>query len=428
MIGLLRLNRSVFGGGAKPAFFAPLNDAGSGAVNLTLARGTGGAGTFTRATSATTILSSGLVASVLSGVARSYYSPTGTYLGYLSEAAATNLHLQSENWSVGAPYTTSLITIGNNATASPDGTVTADKLQEDNTSGLHGALQSFTKAASTIQYVFSVWVKAAERTWFYFTLDDGTANNGSRAWFNLGGGVVGTINSSGYTTPFGSTASSIVAFTNGWYRCTFTGLAPVTTTVRAHIDMSTGDTVESYLGVTNSGLYVWGAQFETGAFPTSYIPTTTVAVTRNVDALTYPSLGNFNATQGAVYAEATMPVSAGSGMVVLAGTTGVDEVDIIIVGLTPQFRVQSASVAQAGIALAAMTAGATAKLAGSYALNDFRAANNGTFGTPDVSGNPPTAIGSSIFIGGQGANTLNGAVKNVKIWTVPLTNSQIASL
>jgi len=76
-------------------FILPFFDAGSGAVNTTLYRGTGSA-TFTRATTATTVNSSGLIVSVASGVARSYYDPTTlAYMGYLAEGARTNLVLNS---------------------------------------------------------------------------------------------------------------------------------------------------------------------------------------------------------------------------------------------------------------------------------------------------------------------------------------------
>jgi len=81
-------------------FILPLNDLGSGAVDLSLGRGTGAA-TFTRATSATTFDVTGTRITVGAGVARSYYDPvTHQYLGYLSEGAATNYFLNS-----GAPVT-----------------------------------------------------------------------------------------------------------------------------------------------------------------------------------------------------------------------------------------------------------------------------------------------------------------------------------
>jgi hypothetical protein len=76
-------------------FIAGFADKGSGEVDLTLAKGTGAA-TFTRATTATTVNSAGLIVSVASGVPRSYYDPTTlAYRGYLAEGARTNLVLNS---------------------------------------------------------------------------------------------------------------------------------------------------------------------------------------------------------------------------------------------------------------------------------------------------------------------------------------------
>lgn len=48
------------------------------------------------------------------------------------------------------------------------------------------------------------------------------------------------------------------------------------------------------------------AQSENGAFRSSYIPTTTIAVARNADVLTYPSSGNIDGTKGWCYAEVTL--------------------------------------------------------------------------------------------------------------------------
>lgn len=76
-------------------FIAGFADKGSGEVDLVLSKGTGSA-TFTRATTATTVNSSGTIVSVASGVARSYYDPTTLqYRGYLAEGSRQNLVLNS---------------------------------------------------------------------------------------------------------------------------------------------------------------------------------------------------------------------------------------------------------------------------------------------------------------------------------------------
>jgi hypothetical protein len=101
------------------SFYAPLNDLGAGAVNLNLSRGSGSP-TFTRATTATTILSNGLIGSVASGTARSCYSPAGVYLGYLAEEARTNLLVQSAvNATTWTDNSTTTMTLA--ALTSPDG-------------------------------------------------------------------------------------------------------------------------------------------------------------------------------------------------------------------------------------------------------------------------------------------------------------------
>lgn len=67
------------------------------------------------------------------------------------------------------------------------------------------------------------------------------------------------------------------------------------------------------LTLTVSGSVVYG-QSEAKPFASSYIPTTTVSVTRNADVLTFPNGGNVSNTQGTVLIEVTpyFDIPAGS--------------------------------------------------------------------------------------------------------------------
>jgi hypothetical protein len=80
-----------------------------------------------------------------------------------------------------------------------------------------------------------------------------------------------------------------IEYPNGWYKIYATANTTSNnssgTQLRFHIRI-VDDTINKtpvYNGDGVSGLYIWGAQLEQGAFPTSYIPTTTSARTRAAD-------------------------------------------------------------------------------------------------------------------------------------------------
>ena len=126
---------------ASSQVYIPFNDLGSGVVDTTLSRGFG-TPTFTRATSAWTILSGGTLGLVASGSARSYYSPGGIYQGYLSEIASTNLVLQSQDFSVtwGAIGTALTLTSGTEVL----GALSLDTLDDTSATSAQGKSQTIT--------------------------------------------------------------------------------------------------------------------------------------------------------------------------------------------------------------------------------------------------------------------------------------------
>jgi len=225
----------------------------------------------------------------------------GTNATYFDSAgvlkyAPNNLLLQSEDFST--TWTVTGATVSANATTAPSGATTADKLQEDASTGSHLVTQNITFTATS--YTASLFAKKAERDWVRVLFFDGT--NTFSAFFNLDTGVVGTVTGSGATAAIQNSG-------NGWYRCS------VTATVLAGSGsfaprVALADNNSSYTGSAGSGIYIWGAQLEEGAFPTSYIPTTTIALTRAADVASVNTLSPwFNATESTIYAE-VIPVSA----------------------------------------------------------------------------------------------------------------------
>lgn len=216
------------------------------------------------------------IATAGTGVARDahYVAPSGTAIPVrtlLLEPQATNLFQRSEEIS-DAYWTKSASTVTSDATAAPDGATTADKLVETATAAVH-FFQRAVSFTSGTTYTMSFFVKAAERTTCALQLPSGPFSANGLAIFDLSAGTVTSV-TAGFT-------ARIVAFSNGWYRCIITATATVTAAGNVSIRIQSG----SYTGDGTSGIFVWGAQMETGPVATSYIKTVGSTVTRNADSL-----------------------------------------------------------------------------------------------------------------------------------------------
>src|SRR3989338_8556211 len=240
-------------------------------------------GTFSRASVGTYFDSAGVLQTAASGVPRFDYDPiTHAAKGILIEESRANLWQDSEAFN-NPFWIASQVTVSPNVTISPAGTMTAEKITEASGGTFHYVGLTPNYSANTTRTV-SVYAKAAERQWLRVYADDGSGNS-AYANFNLGTGTydfVGGNNS--YTS-----SAMILNVGNGWYRCILTySIATATTRVQFIMRTTGGTGSSSYAGDGSSGLYLWGAQIEQGAFATSYIPTTTTAVTRVADRLTIP--------------------------------------------------------------------------------------------------------------------------------------------
>ena len=196
-----------------------------------------------------------------------------------------NLLKYSEDFSDTALWSTNGAIITNTAIA-PDGTLSADHLQEASISSAHSKFQVFDITAGT--YTRSIYAKAAERSWFYVKQYDGVTNYG--AWFNLTTGTVGLVQA-------GMTAA-MEPVGDGWFKCSITNTTSAVTE-RAQYGVATNDGAFSYLGTAGLGVYIWGAQFTESAKPLPYVKTLDVAVTKTFaetlrteyDAVTGKNLG-----------------------------------------------------------------------------------------------------------------------------------------
>jgi hypothetical protein len=242
--------------------------------------------TVTRAlNTATRINSAGNIETVVANKGRiSYRLGTNKCPNLLVERSRVNLCLQSENQAA-VSWSKNFLTISANVATAPDGTLTADLGYPANNGVIRGSEQAITVVAATI-YTNSIFIKPNNWTWVYVGSPDGSTG----AWFNLVTGTIGTIQS-------GVTAR-IESHPNGWFRIIVTKASVGTTGYNWFRVTDADNTLNATVNGTN-GVYVWGAQTELGVIATSYIPTTTVAITRNADVITKTGISAIlSGTQG----------------------------------------------------------------------------------------------------------------------------------
>ena len=268
-----------------------------------MARTTGNAKdliTFTRASTGTFLGSNGLLQTAAINTPRVEYDANGVAKGLLIEEQRTNVIHYSEDFSQSVwKFANSGSTTLSNVTTAPDGTLSADEMREDLTTFEHrifGYSGTWTTVSGTT-YAFSIYLKANGRT--KVQLAAGGLGAGATTTFDL---LLETATGSGTITSVG----------NGWYRCVITGTSPSGGLLNPIIRTDDGSGI-LYQGDGISGIYVWGAQFEAGSFPTSYIPTSGATATRSADiASVSVSEFGYNQAQGSVVVEAEVPADQSS--------------------------------------------------------------------------------------------------------------------
>jgi hypothetical protein len=273
--------------------------------------------TFTRSgNTATVVNSSGYVVGINADLPRFDYNPiTLACKGLLIEESRTNLVLQSQDFST---TWVSNSTVTTNTTVSPSNVQDADTLNA--TVADQVTQQTVTVANDTVTRTFSVFLKegTAAKTTLRLLYQVGVATSAqiSITWSTK----VVTNDFSTVGLVFGAEN-----YGNGWYRLYLAfannGLGNTQAVCRI---LPAGAPI---IGGTTGTVFAWGGQFEAGAFPTSYIPTTTATVTRNADVATMTGTNFsswYNQTQGAFAVQAIVPQIGKSGRLfaVDAGSTG----------------------------------------------------------------------------------------------------------
>jgi len=302
-------------------------------------------------------------------------------------------------------------------TTSPDGTQNAVLHKEDNSNGSHFMFKDFNLSSGQA-YTISIFAKS----------------NGVNRDLKFGDGGLGW--SSGFNTTFDlseGTASSggvIENFGNGWFRCSVTGTTNATTS--RLIVYNTLNGVTSYQGDNSSGVFLYGFQIEAGSYPTSYIPTSGSAVTRNKDQFTRDGIASLiGQTEGSIFLDITRDSLESYTQRVLTLSDGTTN-NVIGIQLTSAnditFYVENGGSNQVAITKSnATTSNVSVKIGIAYKANDFVLYIDGTQVGVDSSGSVP-ATSIIKFSNPVGSLQYVGRVSNLQLYKTRLTNTQLATL
>ena len=247
------------------------------------------------------------------------YSPTTVknLLGYTQEfdSAAwtksnafvqTNLLQYSEQFD-NAAWVKNAINAIPNAAAAPDGSLTADLLQNSAADVTHYILQNVVGLPDNVIYTYSVSLKAATAGFAYVRFRD-KANTFFNMMVNLSTGAI--------VSQSAGLICGVTAQGDGWYRCFITSSVNTGANNPSFWLYTSIDGVES--GATeNTGVYAWGAQLVQGSTPGDYQRTEAAA-----KAVMYPAPdGSLTADKLVENAEANFHRINPSTVTVVTGST-----------------------------------------------------------------------------------------------------------
>ncbi len=367
---------------------------------------------FTRSGSATRINSQGLIETVANGVSRlNYPMIDGKVVGcphHILEPERANLQVNSEEFD-NALWNKARASITPNDAISPSGLLNADKLV--GTSGTSSYLFDGVEVVSGSVYTISVFVKYIDISEFVIVNFTQSGN----AYFNIENGTV--------ISNFGTmTEPKIENYGNGWYRCS------AKFTANATQGVAYGPFLNN---ATNKSVHIWGAQFELGDYLTSYIPTTTTAVTRSAETANGSGdAATFNDSEGVLMAEiSALANEATFRQISINDSSTNDRVTLDFTSTDNQVR---SFISVGGTSQALMTSSATVvdynKAAVSYKVNNFALWVNGFKADTDTIGSVPIGLNNLNFDNGGGSNPFYGNTKQLQYYNSALTDSELEQL
>jgi len=243
----------------------------------------------TRATTATRVNSSGLIESVASNVPRLDYS-NGTCPSILVEPQRTNLLTYSNDFS-NANWIKNGISISLESQINPEGVNSTYKFT--NTGLGDDYLEQRGLPTTAGIYTTSVFIKNINNI----------VSTDLMAVHLVEGSVTSKLTYFWSTNTFTISGSNAISgsstlLTNGWVRLTFTYSI---TSVGSHWNRLYANALAS---TSSKYALIYGYQLEAGSYATSYIPTTSASVTRNLDNISKSSITSLiGQTEGTLFVD-----------------------------------------------------------------------------------------------------------------------------
>jgi hypothetical protein len=374
--------------------------------------------TFTRASTATRVNASGLIETVASGVPRLDYLGS-TCPKLLLEPQRTNLAQQSQSFDNGYWEKGSVATITANSVVSPDGTQNADTLTANGTGSLFARVNCYLGTAQTCSN--SLFVKKANHRYV------GLRNSGTTSQHD-----VFDFDTKTWTNNSGATLS-YEEHANGWFRLKSTNTDTVSLNYYWSVIPAKNTSGEETQTVSNLSVYIWGAQAEqNAAYCTSYIPTTSAAVTRVEDAAYKTGISSLiGQTEGTIFFEVdkTTRLDNDYRVQISDGTTNNWLFVSVEVGNSIRLYCNVGGVNQFSVYGSVVTSGRH-KVAMAYKANDFKVYVDGVAWITQTSGNVPACSKLNL---GSPAPTVDAANTDSKtaqalLFKTRLTNAQLAEL
>jgi hypothetical protein len=358
--------------------------------------------------------------STINSAPRFDHNPTtGESLGLLVEEQRTNLLLYSacdSNWPTGG-FGTATYNLGLSALGVFSGVQVASSGQN-----WHSIYRTGINLTASTVYAFTLFYRAGTSGRVRLTF----RNNGT-ATETVVNGLAGNLSVSAQFAGSAAILSQYLCSDGLTYVVTGT-YTPNGTSVDHWFRISPDSTVS---GQTVIAL---GGQLEAGAFPTSYIPTTTATVTRSADVASI-SGSNFsawyNALGGTLFAEADRSTGISSTSTLFSINDGGFSNRFLNLrhdtssALTVLSATAGAIDAAAGVTL--LNSSNRNRIAVAQVLNDLATAANGSLGGVDSSVAIPVVTQASIGSVG-GASFYNGTIRRLAYWGQRLPNNVLQGI